>query len=191
MKSQPTLYIESLDYLSSFGIGYKTDIRPIISKKIIGKVKTEVWNKSVENCLNVLKAMKKYGHINYSEDQNLLTILVDDGGKYLVEITANGFEYIDKLRSNKSIRLTNRVTVVALVLTISFSIATVLITILNYNLSGDNYKLSLQTAKADSINSITVSRRLDTLQQVLKSLQESLPLPKDQKTSQPQKHPSH
>lgn len=184
------LYIESLYYLSSFGIGYKVDLKPTISGRIKGKVNTPIWIESVNNSLNVLKCMKKYKHIDYSEGQDLMALLVSDG-KYLVEITANGFEYIDKLRSNKSIRSTNNVTKYVLILTIFFSVATGIITLLNYKLSKDNYGLSLATSKSDSLNSIKTESRLDTLSTLLSKLQSTLSAPKAKKTYPLQKHPLH
>lgn len=199
------LYFSILEFLSQNGISRRVNVFEQFNRYVTTPPtlpeRNNVGHRS-EHLNRFLKAMDDNGHITFTPFNSQKTEVDQqfwmESFNINAAITPLGLDFYQKLLinqssllTNESIRDTNQITKISLILTVFFSIATAVITILNYNLSGDNYKLSMQTAKADSINSITVSRRLDTLQQVLKSLQESLPLPKDQKTFPQPKRPSH
>lgn len=105
----------------------------------------------------------------------------------LFYITSMGLDYLESYRVIRATKKANYSIIYSLIITLIFSIVTVSYTVINYNLSKDNYKLSYHTSIVDSINSVSVSKRLDTLTLMLSKLQESLSSPKGQKTSPQQK----
>jgi hypothetical protein len=99
------------------------------------------------------------------------------------KITSEGLDYVDKNKILQTSKWANYSIITSLIITLLFSISTLVITGLNYSLSQKNYQVTVNNTNSDSLKALNVNKRLDTLTKVLQSLQKSLLSPKAQKPS--------
>lgn len=146
---ETTFYIDSLIYLSDFGIGQNADLKPILKKyiKIGTPVNDPEWVKNINNKLSVLKSMKTYGHINYDENQDLMNLLIVEG-EYYVSITPKGYEYIDRLLLNKTLKNVNEASLINYRTQKTFQYITVVLAGLSALFSLFAYAKTDETAKS-------------------------------------------
>jgi hypothetical protein len=210
--SNPTR-IKLLEFVEIYGIGHNTNISPFFVEHFEKPKTTDPfqWRLEMEEYSLFLRDLNNRGFIIdfYSGDKIILNNL--DNFKWFDEvdvnvyITSSGIDYLDQYHStqaqlelNKSYKRVNEASLLnysvqkwGIGLTILFTLATVVITGINYKLSEKNYQLSLKNSMADSISSINVGKRLDTLTHMISRLQQTILLPKNPKTYPPQKRPSH
>jgi hypothetical protein len=198
-----------LELLKQFeGVGKPLDISEFLTKNFTVPQNT-YWidKKSTENFSPVslfIEDIHKRGLIDTENENYLSWDYFDEGGyripvykchetdgKLFYYITSKGLDYLDQYEVNETSKRANNALYWNVVITIILSLMIIGISLKSLKASNDSLTISKNTAVTDSVSSINVEKRLDTLQQLLKRLQQSLLLPKYPKTSPPQKHPSH
>jgi hypothetical protein len=98
-------------------------------------------------------------------------------------ITSIGLDYLDQYEINQLSKRANNHIIKNFYIAIISAVVIIAISVFGLLTSIKSLDLSTHTAKADSISSVKVDRRLDTLSRLLLKVQESLPRPKKTSTS--------
>ena len=156
-------------------------IDDLVEREYIGWEKDE---NEMDRCY-----LPKFDHNSETQDWFQILPNTDITLKNFVYLKSAGLDYLDLYRSAQLSKKANLAIIITLFATVIFSLSTLVVSYWSYGTSKSAYQLGVKNASSDSISSINVSKRLDTLQSMLRSLQQSLSSPKVQKTSPQQKHP--
>jgi hypothetical protein len=199
-------HIHLLQMLKGKGIGVSTNISHFMAAnftkpKIIGNdsAARDKYVKDVRHIQLFINDLESRSFIDSDEQENAwINWLIDkekplwfDEIESLYYITTYGLDYLDEYENSEISKRANNALYWNIWATIILSIVILIISFKSYVVSKDAYSIAKSNVTTDSINSITVDKRLDTLSQLLLKVQQSLSLPKTQKTYPLQKRPSH
>lgn len=191
-------HIQLLEMLSKNGIGFTDNISKsfMVNNFIKPTANTDVeWNIEAWPSRLFIDDLIRRSFIKFNTDEyQLINISFNnwyDKVDITVYLTSHGLDYIDQHEANETSKRANKALIVNVIITIVLSLLIIGISYRGLNVSTDTFNISKNASYSDSINAISVNKRLDTLTRLISKLQESLSSPKVQKTSPSRKAPSH